>query len=81
MQKTMCEGSDRTKQIQTFFNEEFSKSVKIQFVLSADENPDGGNENNSQKNTSQKRNEIMNDPAVKTILLGLDATITSIEEE
>ena len=32
------------------------------------------------KTTSQKRNEIINDPAVKTILIGLDATITGIEE-
>jgi DNA polymerase III gamma/tau subunit len=31
--------------------------------------------------SSQKRNEILNDPAVKTVLMGLDATITGIEEE
>ena len=30
--------------------------------------------------SSQKRNEIINDPAVKTILMGLDATITNVEE-
>jgi len=38
--------------------------------------------NNEQrgKTTSQKRNEIINDPAVKTVLIGLDATITGIEE-
>ena len=30
---------------------------------------------------SQRRNEILNDPAVKTVLMGLDATITDIEEE
>ena len=33
------------------------------------------------KISSQKRNEIINDPAVKTVLMGLDATITGIEEE
>ena len=33
------------------------------------------------KGISQKRNELMNDPAVKTVLLGLDATITNIEED
>ena len=32
------------------------------------------------KTNSQKRNELINDPAVKTILMGLDATITGIEE-
>ncbi|MHC4911832.1 MAG: DNA polymerase III subunit gamma/tau [Planctomycetota bacterium] len=33
------------------------------------------------KTSSQKKNEIVNDPAVKTVLTGLDATITDIEEE
>jgi len=31
--------------------------------------------------SGQKRNEIINDPAVKTVLMGLDATITGIEED
>ena len=31
--------------------------------------------------SSQKKNEILDDPAVKTVILGLDATITGIEEE
>jgi len=33
------------------------------------------------KTTGQRRNELINDPAVRTILMGLDATITGIEEE
>jgi len=33
------------------------------------------------KTRSQRKNELINDPAVKTILLGLDATITGIEED
>jgi hypothetical protein len=32
------------------------------------------------KTTGQKRNELLNDPAVRTVLMGLDATITGIEE-
>ena len=32
------------------------------------------------KTSSQRKNEILNDPAVKTVILGLDATITGIEE-
>jgi len=38
--------------------------------------------NNKQrtKTTIRSRNEIMSDPAVKTVLIGLDATITGIEE-
>jgi DNA polymerase-3 subunit gamma/tau len=38
-----------------------------------------GNERRAKTN-SQKRSEIINDPAVKTVLMGLDATITGIEE-
>ncbi len=32
------------------------------------------------KTASQRKNELINDPAVKTVLIGLDATITGIEE-
>jgi len=35
---------------------------------------------NQPKTSSQRKNEIVNDPAVKTVLMGLDATITGIEE-
>jgi DNA polymerase-3 subunit gamma/tau len=33
------------------------------------------------KTSNRKKNEIINDPAVKTVLIGLDATITGIEED
>jgi DNA polymerase-3 subunit gamma/tau len=33
------------------------------------------------KTSSQRKNEILDDPAVKTVILGLDATITGIEED
>ena len=33
------------------------------------------------KTTGQRRNELINDPAVRTVLMGLDATITGIEED
>jgi len=36
--------------------------------------------NNHARPNGQKRYEILNDPAVKTVLTGLDATITGIEE-
>lgn len=43
------------------------------------ENQEASNERRA-KTTKRKRNEIINDPAVKTVLMGLDATITGIEE-
>jgi len=36
---------------------------------------------NRSRTSGRKRNEIISDPAVKTILMGLDATITGIEED
>ena len=35
---------------------------------------------NHLKTSNQRRNDIVNDPAVRTVLIGLDATITRIEE-
>ncbi|MHC4192193.1 MAG: DNA polymerase III subunit gamma/tau [Planctomycetota bacterium] len=35
----------------------------------------------NRRTSGQKRNEIISDPAVKTVLMGLDATITGIEED
>ena len=32
------------------------------------------------RTSGKKRNEIINDPAVKTVLLGLDAIVTDVEE-
>ena len=39
-----------------------------------------GGEGNPAKPNAQKRYEIVGDPAVKIVLVGLDATITKIEE-
>jgi hypothetical protein len=38
------------------------------------------NSTHRDQTTSRGKNEIINDPAVKTVIIGLDATITSIEE-
>lgn len=36
---------------------------------------------NRPKTSSQRKNELINHPAVKTILMGLDATIAGVEED
>jgi DNA polymerase III gamma/tau subunit len=40
-----------------------------------------GQTGHERRTTSRKKNEIINDPAVKTVLIGLDAIITGIEED
>ncbi len=80
-QKTMCESNGRASQIQTFLSEHFSNQVGIKFEIAPEIQTIEESPAEQTKGISQKRNEIMNDPAVKTVLLGLDATITNIEED
>ncbi len=81
MQKRMCESNGRMEQIQALLSEHLSTPVKLKFESGAEEQRQGGPIANQPKTSAQRRNELINDPAVKTVLLGLDATITGIEEE
>jgi DNA polymerase-3 subunit gamma/tau len=81
MQKRMCESNGRMEQIQALLSEQLSTPVKLKFETTADEQRQGVPSANQPKTSVQKRNELINDPAVKTVLMGLDATITGIEEE
>jgi len=47
----------------------------------ADQQPQAKPAAKQPRTSSQKKNEMINDPAVKTVLIGLDATITGIEED
>ncbi len=73
-QKTMCESNGRVEQIESVLSGAFGKSVKLQLEIATE------NEHNA-KSKAPKRNELINDPAVKTVILGLDATVTGIEED
>jgi len=81
MQKRMCESNGRMEQIQALLGEQLSTPVKLKFETAANEQTQGGPSANQPKTSVQRRNELINDPAVKTVLMGLDATITGIEEE
>jgi len=74
------ERSERIKQIEAILSEQFSMPVKLKLETAADERPQTESGTTQPKTGSQRRNEIINDPAVKTVLMGLDATITGIEE-
>ena len=81
MQKRMCESNGRAEQIQALLSEQLSTPVKLKFEIAPGQKiqtvPGAGRPMTS----SQRRNELINDPAVKTVLMGLDATITGIEED
>lgn len=74
MQKKMCESNGRTEQIQDVLSEQFSMPIKLNFEIAAETPQD------QPKTIGQRKIELVNDPAVKTVLLGLDATITGIDE-
>jgi len=78
MQKGMCEGRERAERIAAVLSEHFGRPMRIQYEVAAD-SPAAGTGTPAKPN-GQKRYEILNDPAVKTDLTELDATITKIEE-
>jgi DNA polymerase III subunit gamma/tau len=78
IQKQMCESNGRREQIASVLGEHLGRSVRIEFTMMAE--PQSENTTGRSKPNGQKRQEILNDPGVKTVLLGLDATITGIEE-
>jgi DNA polymerase-3 subunit gamma/tau len=80
MQKQMCESNGRAEQIQTLLSEQFSTPLRLKFEIAAGQTK-AEIKINRPRTTGQKRNEIINNPAVKTVLMGLDATITAVEED
>jgi DNA polymerase-3 subunit gamma/tau len=79
VQKKMCESNGRVEQIESLLREKCGKDIKVELRLvqgdvKATEEPAQA------KTRSQRQNELLNDPAVKAVLMGLDATITGIED-
>jgi len=81
VKKSMCERNGRPEQIGALMSEEFSTPVTVRFEVAAGEQTQTEPSTGKPKTTGQRRNELLNDPAVKAILMGLDATVTGIEED
>jgi hypothetical protein len=77
----LIERSGRIEQIEALLSEQLSGPVKLKLETAAGERSQTESGTTPPKTGSQRRNEIINDPAVKTVLMGLDATITNIEED
>ena len=80
VQREMCQRNGRIEQIQALLSEQLSTPITLSFDLT-DAPPEARPAVKHAKTFGQKRNELINDPAVKTVLLGLDATVTGIEED
>jgi len=78
VQKEMCMSNGRTEQIESALSAYWGRPVRIKFEMIAE--PPSESTSSREKPNGQNRREILNDPGVKTVLLGLDATITGIEE-
>jgi DNA polymerase-3 subunit gamma/tau len=79
-QMQMCRRNGRPEQIESLLSEHLSQPVKINFELAAPDQSNAEPEAAPAKTIGQKRNELINDPAVRTVLAGLDAIVTGIEE-
>jgi len=79
VQKKMCEGNGRIEQIAEVCSEQLGTDVRVELQIAEGETQTA--EEPAQPRTrSQRQIEMINDPAVKTVLMGLDATIAGIEE-
>ncbi len=81
MQKKMCESNGRMEQVQSLLSEQLSMPVRLKFEISNQTQSPAESSVNQSRGGSKRRIELLNDPAVKTVLLGLDATIAGIEED
>jgi hypothetical protein len=81
MQKRMCESNGRLEQIQSLLSEQLSMPLKLTLETAKHAQVEAEAGPAQPKTFSQKRDELVNDPAVKTVLMGLDATVTGIEED
>jgi len=81
MAKALCENGSVTTQIQSLLSQILGSPVKVRFIV-------GQAESNGEANTKKPRktgrlsqkevNEIISDPAVKTLLTDLDASVTDV---
>ena len=80
MQKEMCERNGRVEQIRTLLADHLSRPLSLSLEVT-DTPAQTKSEAKQTRTPTQKRDELINDPAVREVLLGLDAKITGIEEE
>jgi len=78
MQKEMCESNGRSDQIASALSEHLGQPVRVRFEVAAAAKEETENGDTS---GTPGRYKLLNDPAVKTVLVGLDATVTGIEED
>ncbi len=81
IQMKMCQSNGRAEQIQTALSDYLSEPIQLAFELAQTaEDPEDQTPQPPRPN-SRQRNEILNHPAIKSVLMKLDATVTDIETQ
>ncbi len=82
VQQEMCAASPRSEQLQETLCQCLGRQVRLVFALKKDEGLDTESSDGATDapTLQAKRRELLNDPAVKTVLLGLNATVTEIKD-
>ena len=80
IQKKMCESNGRCKQIEEAVSEYLGRKIELKIELGKEELTATGRNAVNPNSIKQKENEIVNDPAVRTVLTELGATVTGIEQ-
>ncbi len=79
MQKEMCASKERCEQITAALSSYLGQPLRLQFELATAPAKESGP--GDSKTNAQKRYELLSDPAVKAVIVGLDATVTGIERD
>lgn len=79
--KKMCESNGRAGAIESLLRRRCGETFRLKLEVARDgEQTQTKVASGQSKSNSQKKIELINEPAVKTVLIGLDATVTNIEE-
>jgi hypothetical protein len=76
----MCQANGKAEVIESAISKSIGCAVKVKYELSQSDQAAPPAKPPGAKASKQQREEIINDPAVRTLLTGLGATITHIEE-
>lgn len=76
--KEMCESNGRSEQIANALSESLGRPVRVKFAVAA---PPQADDDADRTPIAERQRKILSDPGVKTVLMGLGATVTGVEEE
>ena len=80
--KEMCESTERADKIGQVISGCVGINLRLGFTLEQSESTSQPADPQAEaKAVREKRNALLNDPAVKTVLMGLNATVTGIEDK